>query len=241
MREKDVALSSKHTSSIEIKVIYNDKEGTSRNKIESFTFDADEIAEVTDCVISFDASDNIVVSATGDEDTVSLHFRCTGNGDTPGTPDGSGSDSGSISGRSGVDTTSVTCAPAGTAKVNIRGSNGVSLGPTVYKEVKREAKEPRLSQVTLFVLDSGGNNTYTVDWAVNNAVSDTTHDVDIDFFENGAYVGSSENITPSDEQEVWVDTGAGDGGADEHYVVVVLKDTNGVLQSITSKVQQSAY
>jgi len=240
MRQKNVSLTSKHTSSVEIKVYYDDANGTSRSEVYGWTFDADEIAEVTNCSLSFDSSDYIVVTASGDEDTASLHFRVTGNGSTPGDPDGTGSDSGSISGRSGTDTTSVTCATGATAKIKIRGYNGSALGPIFSYEVVRENVPPALSGVTLFVEDTGTNNIYTVGWNRNSGVSDITHDVDIDFYENNVYVGSSTSITPSDDGKVWTDTGAGDGGSDKHYAVVMLRSSSGILQSLITRVVNSA-
>lgn len=237
MRNKDVTLGSKHTSNVEIEVTYDDADGTSRTKVDGHTFDADFIAEVTHCSVSWDSSNNIVVTAVGDEDCDSLHFRVSGTGGTPGTPDGSGSDDGSISARSGVDTTSVTCAPGATTVVKIRGKNGAAeLGPTVTVTAKRESGAPGLTSASCDVEDNGTNNIYTASWSVNAAVTDGVHYIDVDYYEDGVKVGGTSSTAPSTGTKVWTDSGAGDGNADEmHHAIIYLRGSSGILQSITTR------
>ena len=82
-----------------------------------------------------------------------------------------------------------------------------------------------ISDVTLTVTDSGGDDVYTVGWSAGAGVADGTHDLEIAVFKNGAYAGASSVTTPgATSSDVITVTGAADGVADFHHALLTLTD-----------------
>lgn len=79
-----------------------------------------------------------------------------------------------------------------------------------------------VSDVLLTVVDSGGDDLYTITWTVGAGVADGTHNVEIAGFKNGTYAGSVSVAAPSDLTATITVTGAADGSPDFHHVIVLL-------------------
>lgn len=101
----------------------------------------------------------------------------------------------------------------------------------VVKEFWREIPFPALEDVSLSVADNGTDDTYTIGWTPNAGVTDADHTLFFDCYLNGALAVTSAEASPAtNTSKNVVDTGGGDGLADQHYVVVKLaKSTGGAI------------
>src|SRR5690606_25495850 len=138
-RTKSVTLVKGHSSEIKWRIAWTDAAGNVRVVIDSHTFDSDTVADVQGVQVSFNGSNQVVVSATGDEDTVALYVTAAVGSD-PSDPTTSST---SIAARDGTVTlTSVTVAPGQVAHVKVRGRNTANqLGPVRLVRVPNGAPD----------------------------------------------------------------------------------------------------
>jgi hypothetical protein len=115
----------------------------------------------------------------------------------------------------------------------------ISFDGTNFDYPDKILNPPMLTYVTLFVSDSGTQDTYTCTWGIGPTVSDATHTVSIEYFRNGVSAGSDTGNTPSDLGDTQV-TGDGDGVSDDHYCVATLKAGTTILHEIVSRTVFSA-
>ncbi len=138
-----VGLSAKHNAVIAWAVRYTDEAGAVRYESGTHTFDADTVANVGTPEVSFDPNGQVVVSASGDEDTERIYYR-VGIGWAPGVPTTADR---YIDGRSGSDPSGVVCGEGGTAFVKVRGYNAASgLAPVdgvALAELHRPSAPPQ--------------------------------------------------------------------------------------------------
>lgn len=127
-RGEDITLAAKHTASIRYVVTYNDGRTSGLTIEGAHAFDTDFVAEVTHIEVTFDADGEVVVSATGDEDTANMYVT-VGDGSAPSDPT-SGANDGTISGRNGTVSTGVKVTTGNDAYVKVIGYNSTpTAGP----------------------------------------------------------------------------------------------------------------
>lgn len=132
----NVTLVEDHSSHIAYRVTFNDSTAASRTIEGVVAFDIDDVATVGTPTIAFDASDNVVISASGDSDTANIYVTAQ-VGSAPADPTNS-VNNGTIAGRSGSVPTTVVCRRGQTVYVKVRGYNsGASAGPVRSAEVTR--------------------------------------------------------------------------------------------------------
>jgi hypothetical protein len=126
-RGEDIPLAAKHTVSVRYVVTYND--GAGAVTIEgAHSFDADQIAEIQSCEISFDANGDVILSVQGDEDCAKL-YATVGDGVTPADPTDSTNDYEHV-GRNQIKATGVHITQGNDTIVKVVGENSIgTLGP----------------------------------------------------------------------------------------------------------------
>lgn len=143
-RGEDIALAEKHVVSIRYVVTYND--GSGAKTIEgAHTFDADLIAEITGCTITFDANGNAIVAVQGDEDCDAI-FITVGDGATPADPT-AGTNDGSVTSRNGTITTTKKITTGNAAVVKVVGGDDIGGGSYTLGPVRTFRQDRRIGPV----------------------------------------------------------------------------------------------
>lgn len=94
---------------------------------------------------------------------------------------------------------------------------------------------PRLTDLTIAVADDGADDEYDVTWGVSAEV-DNSYSLDLWLFRNGLVTLATNEGSPATTSALnAVDTGAGDGVSDSHWVVANLMNPGGeVIWSMTA-------
>lgn len=159
VRTESLTIGTKHGSVIQCRVTYKIAGVTQTTTLEHY-FDINTAANVTGASISFTTTGAVIVTAVGDEDTANMYVEVTTDGSTPSDPT-SGTNDGTISGRSGSVTTAITAADGNTVKAKVRGYNSDPTAGTVFGPIS-----------VIYV--AAGTSTYDITNAYITAYVDTT-------------------------------------------------------------------
>ena len=139
-RGEDLSLAGKHQVQLKWRITYKDERDNTRYLEDGYTFDSDLIAEVTGIEITFADDGDVIVSATGDEDTANMYVKVAIDS-TAANPT-SGSNDGTISGRAGFVNTGVFCAIGSEAEVKVIGYDSApAAGPIAINKARRGVGE----------------------------------------------------------------------------------------------------
>ncbi|MFG1690689.1 hypothetical protein ACGF5M_00800 [Gemmatimonadota bacterium] len=248
-RGEDVAMDGKHIVGLKLRIGYKDEQNVQRYFMDAWTGDPDEIAHAKITQVTVKEDGTVVFAYQGDEDTVGIYYTVDSS-DPANEPDDPDAADTYVAGRKGIVTTAITATHGEMVWVKIAGknsNNAVATGDDIDEAQKLAVLQPpAFTEVSLLVTDLANNggfdDTYTVDWSTNAAVNDTDHQIDCVFYREGVRVGESVGNTPSDGQEVWVNTGGGDGAPDLHnaLVQIVDKTSGNPIATVTTRPDLSA-
>ena len=182
----------------------------------------------------------VVFAYQGDESVEGIYYTVDASA-VANEPDDPDSADDYVAGQKGTVTTATTASPGDTAWVKVAGKNSLDVIVTGDDIDEAQfivpAQAVAFLSATLAVNDDGSDDVYTASWTTNSSVNDTDHRISVAYYREDVYVGASTGTTPSDGSKVFTDTGAGDGAADLHNMVIQIVDqgTGSPLASVTTR------